>query len=724
MKKLVLYICIFLSSITLYAQSGKVKQADKLFNKFSYTKAIKLYKSALQKKPNNLHIHKKLGDCYMLLRQPQKAAPHYKNVVEESTVDPYYYYAYAQALRASGEYKQSKKWMRKFKATGVVDSRVDQFFNNLDFIDVLHKKENRYTIKNSPLNTKNSDFGAVKHNGNTYFVSAREDKDAHVKRVYNWNDQPFLDIFKVSDTSDVVIRMVDGVNTKFHEGAACFTPNGKHMYFTRNNFIDNKAIKDDQGTNNLKIFQAEWIDGQWQNSKPLFFSSDSYSVGHPTVSADGKKLFFTSDMPGGFGGSDIYVSEIHDRGGVKKPLNLGETINTEGNEMFPFYHALENKLYFSSEGHLGLGQLDIFVAEKIEGKYQNVTNLGEPINSISDDFAYNLNKYGSKGFISSNRKGGVGDDDIYTFTRFREFTMKGIVTDKFTNEPLENTTVILTDQEGKVLFEIQTKDDGYYEKLIPRDKHYQLNADKLKFENKIKVFNSLNQEAYTEMIVNLELDPINNFIVKGFIKDKVTKQPLENTKVILRDSEGKIVLELQTKENGYYEKLIDRDKHYQLNADKQKFESNMISFDSFNQEVNTEMIVNLELDPLKDMNVLAGLSTDTIFFHFDSCVIRDDAKPELDKIVAVMNKYTDMVIHIESHTDSRGSAKYNEKLSERRAKSTYDYFIQQGVKVERITSHKGYGEYKLTNDCGDGVNCDDDQHQANRRTEFVIEKII
>jgi len=633
MKTLVLYICIFLSSLTLYAQSGKVKQADKLFNKFSYMKAIKLYQSELEKRPNNLHVYKKLGDCYMLLRQPQKAAPYYKRVVTSSDIDPIYYYAYAQVLRASGEYKESKVWMRKFKSTGVIDSRVVQFFNNLDFIDIIQKRENRYAINNSPLNTINSDFGAVKHNGYTYFVSAREDEDASTKRIYNWNNQPFLDIFKVSDTSAVVTRMVDGVNTKFHEGAACFTPNGKHMYFTRNNYFNKKSIKDDQGTNNLKIFKAEWIDDQWQNSTPLFFSSDSYSVGHPAISADGKKLFFTSDMPGGYGGSDIYVSEIHDRGGVKKPINLGEIINTEGNEMFPFFHALEKKLYFSSEGHLGLGQLDIFAADLIDDTYQNVTNLGKPINSGSDDFSYYLNDLGSEGFIASNREGGIGDDDIYTFTRKRDFTLKGIITDKITDEPLENATVILSNSKGNIVFEIETADDGYYEKLIDRDTHFQLNGDKPKFENTLKSFNSYNQETYSEMIVNLELDP------------------------------------------------------------------------------------------LKDMVVLAGLSADIIYFDFDKSVIREDAKPELNKIIAVMNKYKNMVIHIESHTDSRGSDKYNERLSERRAESTYDYFIQQGVKTERITSHKGYGEYQLTNDCGNRIKCNEDQHQANRRTEFVIEKM-
>lgn len=633
MKTYLLYISIFLTSITLYAQSGKIHHGDKLYNKFSYVKAIEFYQAAHDKNPNNIYVNKQLGDCYMLLRQPQHATKYYKRVVKSKETDPKYYYAYAQALRASGDYKKSEKWMRKFKATGVIDSRVDQFFNDLDFIDVIQKRKKRYTVANSPLNTANSDYGAINYKGHTYFVSAREDEDASVKRVYNWNNQPFLDIFKVNDSSNLVTRMEEGVNTKFHEGAACFTPDGKYMFFTRNNYFNKNEIKDENNVNNLKIFKAEWVDGQWKNSTPLFFSSDSYSVGHPSISADGKKLFFTSDMPGGFGGTDIYVSEIHERGGVRKPMNLGPIINTEGNEMFPYYNSAEQKLYFSSEGHLGLGQLDIFVAEHNDDTYKNVSNLGEPINSNRDDFAFNINESGSEGYLASNRDGGVGDDDIYTFTRAIDFTLKGIIIDKITQEPLENAKIILSNSKGEIVFEITTGMDGYYEKIIERDHNYQLNGDKPKFENTIKAFSSYNQESYTEMVVNLELEP------------------------------------------------------------------------------------------LKDMNILADLSTDIIYFDFDKSDIREDAKPELNKIIAVMNKYKDMVIHIESHTDSRGTAKYNERLSSRRAISTYNYFIEQNIAPERITSHKGYGEYKLTNDCGDGVKCSDDEHQANRRTEFVIEKL-
>lgn len=634
MRTLIIYIGCLLLSFTGYAQLGKVNQGDKLFEKFSFVKAAEFYHQAYQKKPNDLHINKQLADCYMLLRQPEKAVPHYKEVVKNNNIDPKYYIAYAQALRGAGEYKKSAKWMRKFKATGIIDSRVNQYLDNPDFLDMIYKRKKRYSIKNSFINTANSDYGAIKFKGNTYFVSARDDGPAGVKRIYNWNNQPFLDLYKMVDSSHAVIKMGEGVNTKFHEGAACFTPDGKYMYFTRNNYHENKDVKDKKGTNNLKIFRAEWIDGEWKNSKPLFFNSDEYSVGHPTISADGKKFFFTSDMPGGYGGTDIYMCEVHDRGGLKKPMNLGETINTEGNEMFPFFHSLENKLYFSSEGHLGLGQLDIFTAELTDdSKFLNVTNLGEPINSQRDDFAYNLNELGTAGHISSNREGGKGDDDIYTFTRIRDFILKGVVTDKITTEPLENTKIILSDSNGKILYEVITGKDGYYEKLIERNSNYQINADKPKFENKFKAFNSFNQEAYTEMIVNLALDP------------------------------------------------------------------------------------------LKDMNILAGLDTDIIYFDFDSSVIRDDAKPELDKIIAVMNKYKGMIVRLESHADSRGSYEYNIKLSDRRAKSTYEYIIEKGIDPKRITSYKGYGEGQLTNDCGDDVDCNETKHQANRRTEFVIEKI-
>ena len=650
MKKLMLCFVLLLISVGGYAQLGKVKYGDRLYKKFNFVKAIEVYEGEHKKRPSDQHVNQQLANCYMLIRQPKKAIPYYKNIVKKKNISPENYYAYAQALRSIGEYKKSEKWMKKYKASGAVDSRLDQFFENPDFIEMIYNRKKRYEVDNSPLNTEYSDYGAVDHNNKTYFVSART-YGKERKKVYGWNNQPFLDIYKYIDSTGNIERMVGEVNTQWHEGAVTFTPDGNYAYFTRNNFHDKKIVKDSTGTNNLKIFKAELIDGLWQNPRPLFFSSDKYSIGHPTVSADGKKFFFTSDMPGGYGGTDIYMCDIHDRGGLKKPVNLGPIVNTEGNEMFPFYHDNENKLYFSSDGHLGLGQLDVFVAdhdpaevkpipvydsEKIivtdPGVFSNVSNLGTPINSIADDFAYNMDKHGDNGYLSSNREGGQGDDDIYTFSRVREFMVKGVVSDEITGEPLDNAHILLSNSRGEIIHELHTGPDGYYEKLIERNENFQINADKKKFENKVKAFNSFNQEPYTEMIVNLALDP------------------------------------------------------------------------------------------LKDMNVLAGLDVDIIYFDFDKSVIREDAKPELNKIIAVLKKYKEMIIRLESHTDSRGSYEYNIKLSNRRATATYNYLIENGIDPNRITSYKGYGERRLANDCADNNNCNEKKHQANRRTEFVIEK--
>ena len=737
MKKSILYIVLLLFSLGGYAQLGKINYGDRLYDKFDFVKAIEVYEGVHKKKPSNQHVNQQLANCYMLIRQPKKAIPYYKNIVKKKDISPEYYYAYAQALRSVGEYKKSEKWMKKYKASGAVDSRMDQFFENPDFIETIYNRKKTYELENSPLNTKFSDYGAVNHNDQTYFVSARI-YGKEKKKLYGWNNQPFLDIYKVNDTSGNVEKLLGEINTQWHEGAVTFTPDGKYVYFTRNNYYEDKVIKDSTGTNNLKIFKAELIDGLWQNPRPLFFSSDKYSIGHPTVSADGKKFFFTSDMPGGYGGTDIYMCEIHDRGGLKKPVNLGPMINTEGNEMFPFYHDNENKLYFSSDGHLGLGQLDVFVAdhepakvklnivydtEKVvvskPGKFSNVSNLGEPVNSIADDFAYNMDHHGHKGYVSSNREGGQGDDDIYTFTRISDFIVKGVVSDEITGEPLENATVYLTNREGKVFYKINTGPDGYYERAIERNENYQINAEKSKYGEHMKTFSSYNQEAYTEMVVNIAL---NRFMVKGVVSDEITGKPLENATIYLADSNGKTFYEVKTGPDGYYEKAIERNKNYHIQAYKAKFKDNIKKFDSHNQTKTNEMIVNISLNPLNDMNVLAGLDVDIIYFDFDSSVVTADAKPELDKIIAVMKKYKDMIVRLESHTDSRGSYKYNLKLSDRRAKATYEYLIANGINPERITSYKGYGEKNLSNDCVDNNNCDENKHKANRRTEFVIEK--
>lgn len=405
------------------------------------------------------------------------------------------------------------------------------------------------------------------------------------------------------------------------------------MYFTRNNFFEGEKGSDKDGINNLKIFSAELVNGVWTNIKGVHFNNDEYSVGHPSVSSDGKKLYFTSDMPGGIGGADIYVVAINEDGTLGTPKNMGNIVNTEGNEMFPFIHN-EGTLFFSSDGHVGFGLLDIFATiEDENNSVVNILNLGEPINSLKDDFSYYLSEEGFDGYISSNREGGVGDDDIYKFTRIPPLMLKGQIFDDANNEPIVDA------------------------------------------------------------------------------------------KVVLKDANGEEIAYFITEANGYYEHIVDRDANFTLEGSKEKYTSLTKEFNSFNLDKEKELVVNLNvgLKPIEDVVLLADL--EIIYFDLDKSNIRPDAALELDKVVALMNKYPGMVIRLESHTDSRANDDYNIRLSNRRAKSTYEYIISNGIDASRITEYKGFGETQLVNKCSNGVKCSKEEHQLNRRTEFVIIKM-
>lgn len=635
MKTLKLIIVLFLLiSSSSFGQTGKLKRANFHYNSFSFVKAIDKYENLKDSVIYESHALRRLADSYMYLRMPEKAVDVYKKVVKQQNVPEEYYYFYAQALRGVGDYKESNKWMQKYKDVADSDSRVSEFFEREDFLSGMFNLREKHDVEKTNFNTEFSDFGAVEFNDNVYFTSTR-DEGVSTKRKYAWNQQPFLDVYQASkDGSNESIRKVEGeVNSKFHDGPITFNSEGNLIYFTRNNYFESKKGKDSQGINNLKIFKAQLVEGEWKNISEVHFNNDEYSVGHPSLSADGKKLYFASNMPGSIGGTDIFVADVLEGGNLGEPKNMGAIVNTEGNEMFPFIHN-NGTLFFASDGHVGYGMLDVFATiTNKENEPVNILNLGEPINSKLDDFSYFLSEDGFSGYISSNREGGVGDDDIYAFTRIPPLMLKGQIFDAINNDPIENAIVVLTDSDGK---------------------------------------------------------EITQFI---------------------------------TESNGYYEHLIDRDSNYKLEGSKEKYTNSSVNFSSFNLEDKQEIIVNLNigLKPVEDVVVLADLNN--IYFDLDKYNIRPDAAEELDKVVALMNKYPGMVIRLESHTDSRAPDQYNITLSQNRAKSTYDYIISQGVNPDRITKYEGFGETQLVNKCTNGVKCSEDEHQLNRRTEFIIIKM-
>lgn len=632
-------ICIafVLISTSTFGQTAKQKRAERQFNNFSFVKAIDTYEKLIDTSFNKYYAMRKLGDAYIMLRQPEKALPIYEKVVQQENVPSEYYLYYAQTLRANGQYEASKEWMKKYKDAGnKEDSRVKNFFKNEDLASGIFNATEKNFLKKVNFNSKYNDFGAVVLNDQIVFTSS-SDEGVSVKRLYAWDQQPLLDMYQVpmEGASAQTAKKIEGdVNTIHHDGPATFNAEGTKMYFSRNNYHESKKITNDKGVMLMGIYSADLVNGKWTNVKPSNLNNANYIVYHPSLSQDGKQLYFSSDMPGGFGGTDIYVSDVNADGSLGAPKNLGNAVNTEGNESFPFIHSEEGTLYFSSDAHVGAGLLDIFAAVKDQNdNIVNVINLGEPINSEKDDFAYYLAPNGLNGFISSNRKGGMGGDDIYAFTRIPPLTLKGRIFDAVNGEPVAGAKVVLARKNGEEIAYFITEEDGAYEHLIERDNEFVLKGSKAKYQDVKKDFSSFGLEKERELIVDL----------------------------------------------------------------------------------------NIPMAPIEDVVILADLNT--IYFDLDKSNIRPDAALELDKVVNLMNKYPGMVIRLESHTDSRADDNYNMKLSNRRAKSTYNYIISKGIDAKRIPKYEGFGESQLVNKCSNGVPCTEEEHQLNRRTEFIILKM-
>ena len=519
MKKIeILFVAFFLLSASIFGQNAKQKRAERQFNDFSFVKAADTYEKLIDTSFNKFYAMRRLGDAYIMLRQPEKALPIYKEVVKQDNVPSEYYLYYAQALRANGDYEASKKWMKKFKESGnEQDLRVKDFFENDDLASAIFNSSEKNTLHKLNINTKFNEFGAVELNDDIVFSSSRDD-GVSIKRLYAWDKQPLLDLYEVSkeEASVEATKKIEGsVNTIHHDGPATFNSDGTKMYFSRNNYYESKKINDENGIMHVGIYSADFVNGKWENVKPTSLNNSNYIVYHPSLSEDGKKLYFASDMPGGIGGTDIYVCDVLSDGALSEPVNMGNIINREGNEAFPFI-SNDDVLYFSSDGHVGFGLMDVFASIKDENNnIVNIINLGEPINSKKDDISYYLSKDGFNGFISSNRKGGKGGDDIYAFTRIPPLTLKGQVFDAVNNEPVVGAKVVLNRENGEELAYFITKEDGAYEHLIPRDEKFVLKGMKEKYQDVSKNFSSFGLEKEKEIIVdlNIPMEPIKDVVV-------------------------------------------------------------------------------------------------------------------------------------------------------------------------------------------------------------------
>jgi outer membrane protein OmpA-like peptidoglycan-associated protein len=583
MRKLYVTFSFVIASGLLSAQNKDTKIADKLFDRYEYVDAAQEYLKLAQSGKADAYVYKQLADSYYAIFNTKESIKWYAKAVSQKQ-DAETYYKYAQMLKSNGNYEESDKQMKQFAALA------------------------------------QTDFGAVLTNDNSvYFSSARNTS----RRNSNW-EEPYLDLYKATYNANGTISeaiAISNLNTKWHDGPACITADGKTMYYGSESFNEKEYTKDKGKKSKfgkIYLYKATFEKGAWTNSEPLPFNNAAYDVRNPSVSKDGKTLYFSSNMPGGFGGEDLWKVSINgDTYGT--PENLGAKINTAANESFP-YITDTNVLYFSSNGKDGFGGLDVFRIDLTKGS--DVMNIGAPVNTEKDDFAFTYNTTKKVGFFASNRS---GNDDIY------------------------------------------------------------------------------------------KADPVCGVQAIAVVKDAKTRMVLESAAVILVDAKDKTVGNQTTNSEGKTSFGVACNTTYAFQVSKQGYESGVFSVAKTD---GGEVIVEALLEPIMPIITETEVILQPIYFVYDKSNITKEGAAELDKLVQVMKEHPTMVIFAKSHTDNRGSDKYNLNLSDRRAKATVQYLISKGIAKDRI-SGQGFGESEPKVAC---EACTDEQYAQNRRSEFLIVK--
>jgi outer membrane protein OmpA-like peptidoglycan-associated protein/tetratricopeptide (TPR) repeat protein len=865
-KKLIVAFALVAILTKVQAQESLIKTGDHHYESLCFVKAIDAYEAALKKKGLTDQAKQaakiKLADSYCKVKDTQNAERIYREVVESagdlSGENIAVCLKYAQVLASNGKYREAQEMYDKYTRKVEDDPRGKGFSKLYNDVSVLSKNANCYKVDYLSINTNTADFSPSYYKNGLVFVSNRHNT-VGIRRVFNWNETPFLDLFHLDDISAVggqaaglgtgsssvksrgrsggggyvgsdeytaptandsrtigsyggttvnlglgygdrpqteSDRFNGSLNSKYHEGPTAFFKDGARVIFTRNNFVNGKARRSSDGVNKLKLYMAEASKDSWKNIKELPFNSDEYSTGHPALSPDEKLLFFASDMPGGYGGTDIYVSRF-DGSSWSQPINLGKDVNSKGNEMFPYCDEKGN-LYYSSDGLPGLGDLDIFfVAMDGVTAKGRVINVGSPINSSKDDFGFITDGLRKTGYFSSNRKRGGSDDDIYKFDRECELKegCELIIAayDAETKMPLDNVKVVFEDKEGNLQEKTTDADGSLKLEDLAMDTEFSFRATREGYEPKTVGFNTKGCDGeasrleipmskpkvdttalssnttgsgstgsgstgssntfpgstgtgsyqsgsttsggytttdgsytggnttsggyttggstYTD--ANGNVISGNTCSIRGRVLQQGSKQTVEGVLVTLRNECDGSTQTAYTDATGRYEFIVVEGCDYTIEGSKDNLGSKGKRVRRMSCKKGG---VTADVYMFGTGDVVA---VDNIFFDYGKCNLRADARAELDKLVTMMRRNSKMRIELRAHTDSRAESDFNQKISEGRAKASAEYLFKRGISRSRVEYH-GYGETMPVNQCTDGVECSEEQHAQNRRTEIKI----
>ncbi len=731
-----------------------------------------------------LEARAKLGYSYQQTRDTKNAERVYHDLIGSGNLSADYtkcYLFYAQALASNGKYREAQAAYDTYGNLQSGDKRSPSFSKLYRDVNALTRNAGSYKVEFLTINTHRADFSPILYKDGLVFVSTGT---GGIKGVSRWNNTPFLDLYYLpnlktirtakavsvggnassakrskrtdpaqlarllgsdeytaptaNDTRTVGFYGVNNLsmgyedrpmsqserfsrtlNTKYREGPATFTRDGSRVIFTRNNTKEGNYRDSSNSVNRLKLYTATQTNGVWSKVEELPFNSNEFSNGHPALSKDDNQLYFASDRPGGFGGTDIYVSNWVN-GKWSEPVNLGKDVNTNGYELFPFIDE-KNNIYFASDGRPGLGGLDIFCAQLSPDGQQGrvVRNLGEPLNSPNDDFGIVTDGDRTTGYFSSNRKNGGSDDDIYRFTRegslypCRELTLS--IIDATSRLPLANATITMDNAASDKQKELKTDSAGIVRVCLNVDSDFKFVASREGYaDNKVGFSTKdLSDDQPSSLEILLDKPTVSKTAtLRGRVLSQTDHSPIANAKVVSVNECDGTTQEATSGPDGMYEFTVQTGCAYALEAIKDNMGTSGAHVDKEGVGV-TDILMFKKGDVVK---------IDNIYYDLNKATIRPDAAAELDKVVALLAKYPAMTIEMRSHTDSRATATYNKTLSGNRAKSVVAYLKAKGVASKRMIA-KGYGESELINKCKDGVNCPEEEHQQNRRTEIKILKL-
>ncbi|PTB95888.1 hypothetical protein C9994_09760 [Marivirga lumbricoides] len=737
-------VCITFGSHLLWSQSiadlvmSPESKGDKYFNQFAYKKAITSYEESLRsQKSDSMRgvISLKIAQSYNQLNQPEQASKWYAQAKEtQVSIAAESLLNYAQSLAATGKYAQASHIFKELiEGEGVsasIKAISSEQINAIEEQNRFFINAGRVVIDKAAFNSKYSDFAPLLYDSLILFVSAREHK-TFISGLFNWDESNYLDIFSYNPQNGEVKNFSKNLNTSLHEGPLTSYNNNKDIIFTRNTEARVNENTGDNSIMKLQLYHAAYEDGKWSKGEPLNFNDPNFSFAHPSISSDGNTLYFASDIPGGMGGADLYKVQKDGDGQWGKPINLGAAVNTAGDEFFPTVHG--ERLYFSSNGHGGLGGLDLFGYDlSKEGK---VVNLGSPINSSLDDFGITFYEDGRSGYFSSNREESAFKDEIYQFNSdmdlMPEYQLMLLVSDKLSQEIIKEAKVYLLSSQNDTITQLDYENGQYVSAQIEPNTNYKIITTSKGYFSAENDFTSLETavDAPNTWKKRLSLVKDYDFGMTAFVFENNSQKKLDSVQVKLINNLGdEVPLKVYTDENGRFSYTFSENKlndrvSYQIKLEKKGFLSKSMTY---NKKLDKPGIDSLnamldfglnKIELGEDIGKLLGV--EPIYFDLGKAIIRKDAAKELDKIVAAMKENPAMVIELGSHTDARGGDAFNLQLSDKRAKASAAYIVSKGIEERRIIG-KGYGETQLMNECEDGVNCSEEAHQLNRRTEFKI----